>query len=79
MAEPNRDLDAAVRALHQQDRERANTLLDFLVTEPVKTIARRVVIRIIEQAREDGAAHPELAREIALRRSLVQADTEDVA
>ncbi len=64
-----RDWDADVKAMHQQDEMRADTLLDLLVTLPPKREARRQIVALLELARTQGAGDPHLAREMARRRA----------
>lgn len=72
--EANRALDEAVKAAHERDRASAELFTDFMAEIPAKRIVVRAVVRLLEQAREDGAADPVLAREMAIRRVLALAD-----
>jgi len=61
-------LDDRVRQTHEEDRRRAHELLDFLIQMPPKADARRAVVDLLEEVREDGADDPEVAGEIRRRR-----------
>ena len=62
------DIEAAIRRLHASDHHRAEDLIDWLVTLPLKREAILAVVQLLEQARVEGTQWPDITKEMRRRR-----------
>lgn len=67
------DYQNAIRPLWKEMQERADTAVDYLVTQPPIRLARKELYALLEWALTEGAAHPELVHERLRRRQLTRA------